>query len=67
MKRVCASIGFLVFLQGAAGLVNEWTGWFRFWTLIRRLDFVGPHTSFVSIVLIVTGVAVMVAADRIRE
>ncbi|MEU9619111.1 MULTISPECIES: hypothetical protein [unclassified Streptomyces] len=67
MKKLCESAGFLVFAQGVAGLLNEWTGWFRFWTVVRRLDFIGPHATFVDIVLVVTGVAVMVAADRLKE
>ncbi|MER8088337.1 MULTISPECIES: hypothetical protein [unclassified Streptomyces] len=67
MKKICESVGFLVFVQGVAGLINEWTGWFRFWTLVRRLDFVGPYATFVNIVLAVAGAAVMVAADRLKE
>ncbi|MGW8885261.1 hypothetical protein [Streptomyces sp. NPDC055749] len=66
MKKFVESIGFIVCLQGAAGLLHEWTGWFRLWAVVRRFDFLDGHGMFVNIVLVVTGVAVMIAADRIR-
>ncbi|MEW2216647.1 hypothetical protein AB0895_29995 [Streptomyces globisporus] len=66
MKRIVETIGFLVFIQGAGGLLYEWTGWFRFWTLVRHVDFLSDRTLFVNIVLIVAGAAVMIAADSIK-
>ncbi|ALU96988.1 MULTISPECIES: hypothetical protein [Streptomyces] len=66
MKKIVETIGFLVFIQGAGGLLYEWTGWFRFWTLVRHIDFLSDRTLFVNIVLIVAGAAVMIAADSIR-
>ncbi|MFI6062320.1 hypothetical protein [Streptomyces sp. NPDC051286] len=67
MKKLCESAGFIVFIQGIAGLLHEWTGWFRFWAVVRRLEFLGGHPVFVDIVLVVTGASVMVAADRLKE
>ncbi|MFI8437816.1 hypothetical protein ACIGJO_29525 [Streptomyces sp. NPDC079020] len=67
MKKIVESIGFLVLAQGAAGLLHEWTGWFWLWTLVRRLDFMSEYGVFVNIVLVVTGAAVMIAADSIRS
>ncbi|MEV7248341.1 hypothetical protein ACPXCO_21225 [Streptomyces cyaneofuscatus] len=66
MKKIVETIGFLVFIQGVGGLLYEWTGWFRLWTLVRHIDFLSAHSLFVQIVLVVTGAAVMVAADAIR-
>lgn len=67
MKKLCETVGFLVFAQGAAGLLHDWTGWFRFLTVVRRVGFVGQYGTFVDVVLVVTGVAVMVASDAIKE
>ncbi|MFD3657561.1 hypothetical protein [Streptomyces sp. NPDC058620] len=67
MKKFVESVGFVVFVQGMAGLLHEWTGWFRLWTVVRRVDFLGGNATFVHIVLVVTGVAVMIAADAIKE
>ncbi|MGP3636555.1 hypothetical protein ACTU45_24905 [Streptomyces sp. 24-1644] len=67
MKKFVESVGFVVFVQGVAGLLHEWTGWFRLWTVVRRVDFLSGNATFVHIVLVVTGVAVMIAADAIKE
>lgn len=67
MKKLCETVGFLVFVQGAAGLLHEWLGWFHFLGLVQRLPFIGGYSLFVSIVLVVTGTAVMVASDAIKE
>ncbi|MFD7746532.1 hypothetical protein ACFV2V_01125 [Streptomyces sp. NPDC059698] len=66
MKKIIETTGFLVLLQGAGGLLYEWTGWFRFWTVVRHVDFLGDRMLFVNIVLIVAGAAVMVAADAVK-
>ncbi|MBM7440042.1 hypothetical protein [Streptomyces sp. HB132] len=66
MRKFVEAAGFIVFAQGAAGLLHEWTGWFRLWAVVARLDFLDDHGLFVSIVLVVTGTAVMIAADSIR-
>lgn len=67
MKKLCETVGFLVFVQGAAGLLHEWLGWFQFFGLVRRLPFIGGYSLFVSIVLVVTGIAVMIASDAVKE
>lgn len=66
MKKFVESAGFIVFVQGAAGLLHEWTGWFRLWTVVRRIDFLQDHGLFVNIVLLVTGAALMIAADSLK-
>ncbi|MEU1468244.1 hypothetical protein ABZ434_08470 [Streptomyces sp. NPDC005761] len=67
MKKLCETVGFLVFVQGAAGLLHEWLDWFRFFSVVRRLPFIGDYSLFVCIVLVVTGAAVMIASDSIKE
>ncbi|BFP51217.1 hypothetical protein ACFYUM_36380 [Streptomyces fimicarius] len=67
MKKIVETIGFLVFVQGVGGLLYEWTGWFRLWTVVRHIGFLSDRMLFVNIVLVVTGVAVMIAADSIKS
>lgn len=67
MKKLCETVGFLVFVQGVAGLLHEWLDWFGFLGAVRRLPFIGEYALFVSIVLVVTGAAVMIASDSIKE
>ncbi|MFF9688402.1 hypothetical protein [Streptomyces sp. NPDC014623] len=66
MKRFVETAGFIVFVQGAAGLLYEWTGWFRLWTVVAGLEFLRDHGLLVSIVLVVAGGALMIAADSVR-
>ncbi|MFD9502225.1 hypothetical protein [Streptomyces sp. NPDC060035] len=66
MKKFVETVGFIVFAQGAAGLLHEWTGWFRLWAVVAKLDVLDDYGLFVNIVLVVTGGAVMIAADSIR-
>lgn len=63
MKKFIEAAGFIILLQGVGGLIHEWTGWLRLWTLAQHIEFFGDRALFVSIVLIVTGFAVMIAPD----
>ncbi|MCM2410837.1 hypothetical protein [Streptomyces sp. RKAG290] len=67
MKKLCESVGFIVLVQGGAGLLHEWFDWFRFFSVVRRLTFLGEYTLFVNIVLVVTGIAIMIASDAVKE
>ncbi|MEU1370613.1 hypothetical protein ABZ454_31350 [Streptomyces sp. NPDC005803] len=67
MKKLCETVGFLLFVQGVAGLLHEWLDWFRFFSVVRRLPLVGGHSLSVCVVLVVTGAAVMVASDAVKE
>ncbi|MFE4693956.1 hypothetical protein ACFRH6_28415 [Streptomyces sp. NPDC056749] len=66
MKKFLETAGFLVFVQGLAGLLYEWTGWFRLWAVVARLDVLDGFGLHVSIVLVVTGGAVMIASDSVK-
>ncbi|MFD3410444.1 hypothetical protein [Streptomyces cyaneofuscatus] len=67
MKRFIEAVGFIILLQGLGGLVHEWTGWLRLWTPAQHIDFFGDRALFVSIVLIVTGFAIMIAPDAVTK
>ena len=67
MKKFVETAGFIVCVQGVAGLLYEWTGWFRLWTVVARLRFLDDYGLFVNIVLVVTGGALMIAADSIKD
>ncbi|MCX4656140.1 hypothetical protein OG249_30105 [Streptomyces microflavus] len=67
MKKFIEAAGFIIMLQGVGGLVHEWTGWLRLWTLAQHIEFFGDRALFVSIVLIVTGFAVMIAPDAVGK
>ncbi|QNP66190.1 hypothetical protein [Streptomyces genisteinicus] len=64
MRKLFEVAGFLLFLWGAAGVVHEVTGWFGLWGVVRRLDFLEGYEMFAGIVMAVTGLVLMVAADR---
>ncbi|MER5278620.1 hypothetical protein ABT025_23120 [Streptomyces sp. NPDC002809] len=67
MKRLCETVGFLVFVQGAAGLLHEWLDWFSFFSVVQRVPFIGDYSLFACIVLVVAGAAVMIASDAVKE
>ncbi|ATY98992.1 hypothetical protein [Streptomyces cavourensis] len=67
MKKLIEAVGLIILLQGIGGLVYEWRGWLRLWTPARHMDFFGDRALFVSIVLIVTGFAIMIAPDAVRK
>ncbi|POG47878.1 hypothetical protein BV881_09135 [Streptomyces sp. ZL-24] len=67
MKKLIEAVGLIILLQGIGGLVYEWTGWLRLWTLARHMAFFGDRALFVSIVLIVAGFAIMIAPDAVRK
>ncbi|WP_405387498.1 hypothetical protein OG596_05795 [Streptomyces sp. NBC_01102] len=66
MKKFVETVGFIVFAQGAAGLLYEWTGSFRLWASVVELGFLDDYGLFVNIVPAVTGAAEMISADAIR-
>ncbi|MFF7017958.1 MULTISPECIES: hypothetical protein [Streptomyces] len=67
MKKFIEAVGLIILLQGVGGLIHEWTGWLRLWTLAQHIGFFGDRALFVSIVLIVTGFAIMIAPDAVGE
>ena len=68
MKSFLGLLCFLLLTQGAGGLVYELTdGWFRLWALTHRIGFLDGYQVYVDISLILLGLAVGAAGDRVKE
>jgi hypothetical protein len=67
MKKAGETLGVLLVLNGIAGLVHEWLGWFRLWAIVRRFDLLDRYEIPANIALLVLGLAVLVAADHLPE
>ncbi|PIM69288.1 hypothetical protein CTU88_24995 [Streptomyces sp. JV178] len=62
MKQFLEFLGFLALLQGSGGLVYELTGKLR-WGVTQRWAVLDGYELYVSIALIVLGLALFAAAD----
>ncbi|MFF7258902.1 hypothetical protein ACFZCL_01210 [Streptomyces sp. NPDC008159] len=62
MKQFLEFLGFLALLQGSGGLVYELTGKLR-WGVTQRWAVLDGYEIYVSIALIVLGLALFAAAD----
>ncbi|MFI8929998.1 hypothetical protein ACIG3E_20240 [Streptomyces sp. NPDC053474] len=67
MKKLLEGIGFLLLVQGAAGLVHEFTGWARGWGVIQHLGFADGYELYLSIALVVLAVALFAAAESTEK
>ncbi|MFG2720864.1 hypothetical protein ACGFW5_21580 [Streptomyces sp. NPDC048416] len=67
MRKFLEATGLLLLLQGVGGLLHEWTGWFGLWALVHRPDAPAGHEVFASMVLVVVGVAVLIASERAAQ
>lgn len=56
-------IGTLIVVDGIAGILHEFTGWFSLWVIVRYLEFLNGYEIFANIVLIVVGVVVVTATN----
>ncbi|NJP50170.1 hypothetical protein HCJ93_08810 [Streptomyces sp. SBST2-5] len=65
MKRLLELLGFLAVLQGAAGLLHEFTGWRL--GLVQRVGLLERHGVYVSAALLVLGGALFAAAASRRQ
>jgi hypothetical protein len=65
MKKFLEYVGFLLIIQGAAGLIYYFVGWFRLWTIVHYIRFLAGYEIVANVSLMVLGVVVMLAADRI--
>ncbi|MEU5974785.1 hypothetical protein [Streptomyces sp. NPDC047315] len=71
MKKLLETVGGLLLLFGAAGVVRELTGWFPFLGATRLLtenvSFLQDHAALTNAVIAVVGfVTVMIAESRSR-
>jgi hypothetical protein len=68
MRRTVETLGGLLILGGAAGIVRRFLGWAPFGIVVRAAratPFVRDHEVVAYVALIVIGVIVLVAADKI--
>ncbi|MFI8090649.1 hypothetical protein ACIF9R_20380 [Streptomyces sp. NPDC086080] len=61
MKQMLEVLGFLAMVQGAAGLVSEFTDWN--WGLVHRWGSLDGYEIFASIALLVLAAALFAAAE----
>ncbi|TKK87218.1 hypothetical protein FDA94_19085 [Herbidospora galbida] len=62
MRKLVELLGFLFLIQGAAGLIYEWIGWFRLWVVVRYLEFLQGYEIVANIGLIVLGLLALTVA-----
>lgn len=67
MKQLLGFIAFLMIAWGAGGIAHHFFDWFTLWSVVHRIGFLDGYEVFASIVLIVLGVAVGAASDKVRS
>jgi hypothetical protein len=67
MKRLSETVGFLMVLFGAAGIMHHFFGWFRLWGVLRHLGLFRDHAIAANAALIVVGGIVLVLADHLPK
>ncbi|MEU2559824.1 hypothetical protein ABZ626_10890 [Streptomyces longispororuber] len=63
MKQLLEGIGAVLLIQGAAGLVHEFTGKLRSWGVVQHLPFADQYELYLSIALVVLALALFAAAE----
>ncbi|MEV5613931.1 hypothetical protein [Streptomyces sp. NPDC052225] len=63
LRRMLEIVGGLALLQGAVGLVHEFTGWFG-WGVIQHVGLLDGREVYGSIALIVLAIALFAAAEE---
>ncbi|MBR7676954.1 hypothetical protein [Streptomyces daliensis] len=66
MRNLLGFVSFVLIAQGVIGLVHHFTGWFG-GGLLYRIGFLEGYEVYASIVLLVAGVAVGAASDKVRS
>ncbi|MEV3856899.1 hypothetical protein AB0J38_21530 [Streptomyces sp. NPDC050095] len=66
LRKILEVVGGLALLQGAVGLVHEFTGWLG-WGLISHLGFLDGREVYGSIALIVLAIALFAAAESQKK
>ncbi|MGW8376651.1 hypothetical protein [Streptomyces sp. ODS28] len=67
MKSLLGFVSFVLIAQGAGALVHHFVGWFSLWTLVHRVGFLSGYEVYAGIVLLVLGVAVGAASDKVED
>jgi len=66
VQKTLQSIGFLLGIAGAAGLVHHFVHGFKLFVLVSRIPLLSRYDLFVSAALVVLGLALLIAGDRAR-
>ncbi|MFE7960321.1 hypothetical protein [Streptomyces sp. NPDC057413] len=61
MKALLECLGFVALVQGALGLLHEFTGWDA--GLVQRFGFLDGHEVYASVALIGLAIALFAAAE----
>ncbi len=65
MNKILGFISFVLIVQGVGGVVHHFSGWFDGWGLIARVGFLEGYEIFAACALVVLGVAVGAASDKV--
>ncbi|MEV8087403.1 hypothetical protein [Streptomyces nigra] len=61
MKQLLEFLGFICLVQGAMGLVHEFTDWH--WGLVQRVGFLDGYEIYASVALVVLAIALFAVAE----
>ena len=67
MQKTLQSIGFLLGIAGAAGLVHHFAPGFKLFALVSRIPLLSRYDLYSSAALVVLGLALLVAGDRAQR
>lgn len=65
MKALLEFLGFIALVQGALGLLHEFTDWHV--GLVQRIGLLDGHEVYASVALIVLAIALFAAAESRKE
>ena len=64
VQKTLQSIGFLLSIAGAAGLVHHFVHGFKLFAFVSRIPLLSRYDLYVSAALVVLGLALLIAGDR---
>ena len=67
MRKPLETLGALLILGGAAGIVHRFLGWAPFGIVARGTPYLRDHETVAYVALIVAGLAVLVVVDKVAE
>jgi hypothetical protein len=67
MRRFLEFVAFLLIAQGAGAIAHHFFGWFKMWGLVHRVGFLDGYEVFAGITLVVLGVAVGGASEKVAR
>ena len=64
VQKTLQSIGFLLGIAGAAGLVHHFAHGFKLFAFVSRIPLLSRYDLYVSAALVVLGLALLITGDR---